>query len=99
MHLLLHLCQWIYIIIIVIVIYPHLRTCSLSSERGKGREKERNINRLPLARTPFKDQTRNPGMFPDQASNRQTFGLQDNAPTNWATPAMALQYRYLPEYL
>ena len=45
----------------------------------------RNINWLPPMCTPTRDQTRNWGMCPDRESNLQTFGVQDDAPTNWAT--------------
>ena len=36
-----------------------------------------------------RDQTRTLGMYPDQESNPQPFGLWDNAPTNWAIAARA----------
>ena len=45
----------------------------------------RNINQLPLVRTPAGDGTRNLGVCPDQEFNPRPFGLWDDAPTNWAT--------------
>ena len=69
--------------------------------RERGREGEggretlmcgRNINWLPLAHTLTGDWACNPGMCPDQESNRWPFALQDDAPTNWVTPVrVALQ--------
>ena len=50
---------------------------------------ERNSDQLPLALTLTGAWTRNLGMCPDWGSNPQPFGLQDNAPTNWATLARA----------
>ena len=54
-------------------------------ERERGREmdvKERNIDCLPSVRAPTGDRTHNLGMCPDWGSNPQTFGVQDNTPTN-----------------
>ena len=53
----------------------------LFSERGEGREKERerNINWLPVLQPLTRDQTRNPGVCPDWESNQQPFALQNNA--------------------
>ena len=72
--------------------YLHLGTCSLISERGERKEKERetsmwarNTNQLPLAQALIRDQTCNPGTCPDWELNLWHFDLQDNAPTNWAT--------------
>ena len=59
---------------------------SLIPQKREGREKERerNINvreksrwRLPLACTPTRDRTHNPGMCPDQESNPGLLALQD----------------------
>ena len=49
------------------------------------RENEREINWLPPICTLTKDRTRNLGMCSDWGSNLQTFGVQDDAPTNQAT--------------
>ena len=49
--------------------------------RKRGRKSpmwERNINHLPLAQAPTRDQTRNPGMCPDQEFNKWPFALWDN---------------------
>ena len=53
-------------------------------ERGEGREKERerNIDLLPLARTPTGDCTCNLGMCPDREWNQQPIDLQDDAQPN-----------------
>ena len=54
-----------------------------SRERGREKERERNIvrniNQLPPIRAPTGDQTFNPDMFPDQELNPRPFSLQDNA--------------------
>ena len=42
---------------------------------------EINIDWLPLAHPPADDLAHNPGMCPDQESNQQPFGLQDDAQT------------------
>ena len=49
-------------------------------ERGDGREKERerNIDLLPLAHTKTRGQAGYPGMCPDRESNRGPFTLWDN---------------------
>ena len=63
-------------------------------ERGREGEEEgeRNINvREKLACALTVNQTLNPGVCPDWESNPWPFGLQDNAPTNWATLARAQQ--------
>ena len=58
-------------------------------ERGRGRERNIDVREkrllcyLPYALT--RDQTLNLGMFPNQKLNPQPFGVQENAPTNWAT--------------
>ena len=49
-------------------------------ERGKGREKERNINWLPLAPALTRDQTQNVDTCPDRESSLHSFGEQDDAP-------------------
>ena len=46
---------------------------------------ERNIHQFPPVCAPMGDQIHNLGMCPDRESNPQTFGVQDNASTNWAT--------------
>ena len=46
---------------------------------------ERSINWLPPKCALTGDQTCNWGMCPDGKANPQPFGVQDNAPTNWAT--------------
>ena len=54
-------------------------------ERGRGREKDRNIDLLRPVRTWTEAQTQNLGMCPDQEPNLKHFGVWDDAPTNWAT--------------
>ena len=44
--------------------------------------RERNIDCLPSIRAPTRDRTHNLGMCPDWGWNPQTFGAQDNTPTN-----------------
>ena len=68
--------------------------CSLifREELGGGerkRKKERNIDGLPPVCTLTGDRTYNLGMCPDRESNPQHFGLWDNIPTNWPSPATA----------
>ena len=65
-------------------------------ERGSGekREKhrweretsvwERHIHQLPPVRSLTRDQTHNLAVCPDQELNLHPFGVQDDAPTNWA---------------
>ena len=48
-------------------------------EREGAKERERNINWLPLAHAMTGDRTHNPGTYPDQESNRQLFTLWDKA--------------------
>ena len=49
-------------------------------ERGGGeKERERNIDWLPLIGAPPGDKTQNPGICPDRESNWQPFALRDNA--------------------
>ena len=60
------------------------------TEWGGAREREpvmweRNIDWLPPIRAPTRDWTWNLGMCPDQESNPQPFGVQDDTPTNRAT--------------
>ena len=43
-------------------------------DRGRDRERERNIDRLPPIHVPIGDQTWNLGMCPDQELNLQPFG-------------------------
>ena len=63
----------------------------LISEKGKGKEKERegNINQLPLAYTPTGDQTCNLGLCPDWEFEPTTFWFIEQCPTNWASRASA----------
>ena len=75
---------------------PPKDTLTDSRERGRegerGRETsmaERNMDWLPLIWTPTWDRTWNLGMCPDWELNPWPFGLRDDAPTNWATPARA----------
>ena len=49
--------------------------------------REGNIDQLPPIFNPTGDQTHNLGRYLDQELNLKAFGLQDNAPTNWAKPA------------
>ena len=48
-------------------------------------KRERNIDQLPPIHSPTRDQTCNPGMCPDGELNPQSFDVQDDASTNWAT--------------
>ena len=58
-------------------------------QREEGRERNTDVREKYLLdafrRHSTKDQTRNPGMCPDWGLNLQPFGVQDDAPTNWAT--------------
>ena len=45
---------------------------------GKEKEREKNINQLPLAHPPTMDLARNPGTCPDQGLNQRPFGLWDD---------------------
>ena len=56
----------------------------MSINFSRERERESNIGWLPPACTPIMDRTHNLGMYPDQESNCQPPGAQNNAPTNWA---------------
>ena len=56
--------------------------------REKGRERERNIDLLFHL---FMHSLADSSMCPDQEQNLQPFGLQNDAPTNWATLAKAWQ--------
>ena len=56
------------------------------------RERERNINGLPLIRAPTSDWTGNGGMFPHCEWNLWPLGPWDDAPANWATLAGAESY-------
>ena len=47
-------------------------------ERGGGREGEKHQCVVTSHTPPTEDLAHNPGMCPDQESNRQPFGLQDN---------------------
>ena len=51
----------------------------LRERKGK---RERHVD---VRETPTGDQTGNPDMCPDWESNLQTFGVNDNVPTNGAT--------------
>ena len=53
--------------------------------RERGKKKHQWVNQPPPIRTPAGDRTSNPGMCPDQGSNLQPFGAQDDSPNNWAT--------------
>ena len=48
---------------------------------------EKNVNQSPLQRAPTEDRTCNLGMCPDQESNPQPFGVQNDATAKWATLA------------
>ena len=45
---------------------------------GREKERERNIDQLPLVCAPTGDRTRNPGVCPDRESNLGAFGLMDD---------------------
>ena len=45
-------------------------------KRGRATSREKNIVQLPLIRAPTGDQTRNPGMHPDQKLNQWPFALR-----------------------
>ena len=62
----------------------HFSPLFLERERDKSM-RERNIDQLPLIGSPTGDRTHNLGMCPDRELNLQHFGLQDDAPTHWAT--------------
>ena len=51
---------------------------------------ERNIDQLPPVHTPTTVRTQNPGMCPDQESNRQPFGVQGQRSKQLSHPARAL---------
>ena len=69
--------------------------------------RERNINWLSPICALTRDGTCNLGMCPDGGSNPQSFGIRDNAPTDWATPARVIKSLFkrschlisLPDYL
>ena len=87
----------LFIYLFIYLLNPHLKICLLllergRKERGRERETERNINQLPLVRTPIEDHTSHLRMCPDWESNPQCLGVWDNAPTNWATQPGPLQY-------
>ena len=67
----------------------------LEREEGEGGEKERerererkksmgerNVDQLPPVCTLTRDRTHNLGMCPDQGSNLQPFGVQNDAPNS-----------------
>ena len=61
----------------------NLATHILKQERERGASVfERNIDLLPPTHAPTGDQTHSPGVCPDQGSNPQPFGVQDDAPTH-----------------
>ena len=63
------------------------------------REKERgrNIDHLLPVHALMGDQTHNLGLCPDPESNMQTFGVQEDAPTNCATqPGLSLIFNCTP---
>ena len=69
---------------------PHPKICLLILERGRKREKERNIDWLPLVHAPTGDQTCNLGMFLYQELNPQPLGLlEDTQPTEPHWPRQA----------
>ena len=45
---------------------------------GREKERERNIDQLPLVCAPTRDRTWNPGVCPDRESNLGAFGLMDD---------------------
>ena len=67
---------------------PYPRTCPLISEKGTGREKERERNidvrekhwLVAFCKHPDQGQTHNLGTCPDWESNLRPFGLQGDAP-------------------
>ena len=60
----------------------------LEREEEGGGEREKYQPATPIC-AQTRDRTHNLGMCPDWDSNLQPFGLQDDAPTNKATPARA----------
>ena len=69
--------------------------CTDFREKGRETEREasmweRNIDRLSPLLTLTKDRTWNLDMCPDGESNLRPPCAQDDAPTNWATPARAM---------
>ena len=78
--------------------YLSLLEDMLIDSKEKGREGqswretlmwETDIDRLPLIHATSRDWTHIPGMCHDWKLNPWPFGLQNNAPNNWATPARA----------
>ena len=69
--------------ICIYIFYPHSRTCSLTLERGEGREKARKRNiyvrqkhrSVACPVCPNWDQTPNPVVYADQESNRRHFSF------------------------
>lgn len=61
---------------------PHQKICLLILETEKDGGK-RNIDGLPLIHAPTGDSTHNLGVCLNREQNRQTFGNQDDTPTNW----------------
>ena len=57
----------------------------LISQREEGRGRERNTDHLSPVCTPTRDPTHNLDKGPDQGSNPQPFGAEDDAPTNEPT--------------
>ena len=75
---------------ILFFLNPRLKIYLLILEREEGvegeRERESNIDWLPPGGALTRDGTHNLGMYPDLGLNPQPFSVQDDAPTNAATP-------------
>ena len=63
-------------------------------QRGEKHRHERNINWLCLLGDLTRGWTHSQGVCPDQESDPQAFGVWDNAPANWDTPARAANHFY-----
>ena len=71
--------------------YSHQRTCLLILEQGEGKKRERGKKHQSVSSRMCPDLGPNlsPRHVPWQEPNLWPFGLQDNTPANWATPARA----------
>ena len=74
---------------LIFFLNPDPSICLLNLEREEGKERERerninvgNINQLPPVHAPSGDPSHNLGMCSDWGLNLQSFGVQDDAPTN-----------------
>ena len=85
-----HTCTCIYMCLCTHIFFNPMYIDLRKREMERGREREKNNVRAKhrsVASYTCPDQGSNPSllMCPDQESNLQPFGVQDDAPTNWAT--------------